>query len=645
MALLHEINNGTERFSVADDGSVKVNNVYTLPTAVTGGANYVLTAQTDGSTAWAPEGSTGTVTGSGTLNTVPRWTATGSNLGDGPIVFSSATSSANSTFGGDVGIGVAATKALQVSGEALFGNGTDGLLLSYSGTNSSGIIDTGHSSTALEFRVGNTQELSINGTSATFAGNVGIGKSPTEKLDVEGNIQTINTAGSSVAYVDIVSGGTWRFASNPTTGTNAYGLDIIKGSAGTDIKMSIDTNGNVGIGTDSPGYKLEVVKTGADGINVDVGADFGGIRLTSSTGAWSIRTSTGDDLFFYDVDNSNQAVTFERGGNVGIGTASPGGKLHIKGDGDAINLIRLQHDGTGTNGYFDINVTDTEANLIANYSTTAIPMRFLTGATERMRIDSSGRLSLGPDALDIQIDPASTNSGNNLIYMRGNASDDKSSLQMNHYGHADYYIGVGHVADGKFNIANTLTGNDFVIDTSGNVGIGYTGPSKKLSVNGGIIMGNNGTEAGATKIYGDLQRPDAQYFTKRNYTLLAASGGTTYFLARQWHDNINWGSGNINVIIWGVYYGKSQYNKSDFSCRYGYSGSDNDVVANFNPGSMAVPYWTSATTVSGNIEYRDLKIDIPAYQRYSFEIINPGALIQTWDISNTSNNRVYFYPH
>tara|TARA_E500000331_G_C16869096_1_gene545364 strand:- start:74 stop:631 length:558 start_codon:yes stop_codon:yes gene_type:complete len=183
------------------------------------------------------------------------------------------------------------------------------------------------------------------------------------------------------------------------------------------------------------------------------------------------------------------------------------------------------------------------------------------------------------------------------------------------------------------------------IDSSGNVGIGTTSPSKKLSVHGGIRVGNNGTEAGASKIYGDIQRPDALSFTKRNYTLLAGSSGATYFLARQWHDNINWGAGNINVIIWGVYYGKTQYNKSDFSCRYGYSSSDNDVIANFNPGSMAVPYWTSATTVSGNIEYRDLKIDIPGYQRYSFEIINPGAMNQTYDINNTSQNTCYFYPH
>jgi hypothetical protein len=72
---------------------------------------------------------------------------------------------------------------------------------------------------------------------------------------------------------------------------------------------------------------------------------------------------------------------------VGIGTSSPAGKLHISGDGAAANLIRLQNTGAGTNGFFDISVTSTEAQVIANYSTTAIPMLFLTGAAERLRID------------------------------------------------------------------------------------------------------------------------------------------------------------------------------------------------------------------------------------------------------------------
>jgi hypothetical protein len=137
---------------------------------------------------------------------------------------------------------------------------------------------------------------------------------------------------------------------------------------------------------------------------------------------------------------------------------------------------------------------------LASANSGASTIQFITGTTtpaERMRIDSSGRVSFGPDAADIQIDPASTNSGNNLIYMRGNASNDKSSIQLNHYGVADYHIGVGHVGSGKFNIANDQTGNDFVIDTAGNIGIGTDSPIAKLDVRGqGLFHGSTGSHVG-----------------------------------------------------------------------------------------------------------------------------------------------------
>ena len=128
MALLTNIDN---KFSVSDAGAVRFNNAFTFPTA-DGTANYVLKTNGSGQLAWAPDlnsdavtkiiGGTnitvspatglgdvtvnadlsGTVTGSGTLNKVPRWTATGSDLGDGPITFSNASATATSTFGGPV---------------------------------------------------------------------------------------------------------------------------------------------------------------------------------------------------------------------------------------------------------------------------------------------------------------------------------------------------------------------------------------------------------------------------------------------------------------------------------------------------------------------------------------------------------------
>jgi hypothetical protein len=94
----------------------------------------------------------------------------------------------------------------------------------------------------------NGDPLSID----TANNRVGIGtSSPSKKLDVDTTMRVINAAGSAAAELDITSGGTWRLRSNPTSGTNAYGLDFIKGSAGTDVKLSIDGSGNLLVGRTS----------------------------------------------------------------------------------------------------------------------------------------------------------------------------------------------------------------------------------------------------------------------------------------------------------------------------------------------------------------------------------------------------------
>ena len=67
---------------------------------ITGTAAYNLSVDTSGNIIETANG--GDITGSGTLNKVPRWTATGSDLGDGPITFSNASATATSTFGGDI---------------------------------------------------------------------------------------------------------------------------------------------------------------------------------------------------------------------------------------------------------------------------------------------------------------------------------------------------------------------------------------------------------------------------------------------------------------------------------------------------------------------------------------------------------------
>ena len=76
------------KLQVSGDGSVKVNNQYTFPTGVTPTNDYVLTAQTDGSTAWASAGG-GSPGGS---DTQIQFNAGGTTFaGDNALVWNSGT--------------------------------------------------------------------------------------------------------------------------------------------------------------------------------------------------------------------------------------------------------------------------------------------------------------------------------------------------------------------------------------------------------------------------------------------------------------------------------------------------------------------------------------------------------------------------
>ena len=111
-----------------------------------------------------------------------------------------------------------------------------------------------------------------------------------------------NAAGSSAAEVDIVSGGTWRLRSNPTTGTNSYGFDIVKGSAGTDVKFSIDSNG-------SSTFSGSVTATGGAFVKASSGAS-----ATSGT-VLTIEDDDNTELSILGGSSSVLAINFGHSGD------------------------------------------------------------------------------------------------------------------------------------------------------------------------------------------------------------------------------------------------------------------------------------------------------------------------------------------
>jgi hypothetical protein len=217
-----------------------------------------------------------------------------------------------------------------------------------------------------------------NAISASYANNLTVAGTLTAQTIV---VQTITSS------VDFVTGST-RF------GSIAANTHVFTGS--------IYTSGSIGIGTNSPGQLLEVYA-----------ADGGGIRLKNSGSAdkrWDFALS-GNDLRINEV-GVTAVMTIKAGGNIGIGTTSPDNKLHIISDAAASTnnyALRLQNTTTVADGRVGIAFLD-NSNTGGSGSGATIQVSnngvdgtgnllfgtLLNGTnTERMRIDSNGRLGIG----------------------------------------------------------------------------------------------------------------------------------------------------------------------------------------------------------------------------------------------------------
>ena len=196
------------------------------------------------------------------------------------------------------------------------------------------------------------------------------------------------------------------------TSDTSGALDIQ--SAGS-TKLSIDSSGNVGIGATSPSKPLQVRQTAAgSGLSQtdiratrdEYGADFSGY----------IDQGVGHGAIISSVDNgtATERVRITNAGKVGIGTTSPSTTLHVAKTtttlptiaGDCVGIVSSNGtsalsliSGTGNSVLRFGDSSDENAGQIA-YAHADDGMRFNTADSERMRIDSSGKVGIGTTSPD-----------------------------------------------------------------------------------------------------------------------------------------------------------------------------------------------------------------------------------------------------
>jgi len=135
--------------------------------------------------------------------------------------------------------------------------------------------------------------------------------------------------------------------------TNSGALAFRTMNAGTaNERMRITSSGNVGIGTASPATQLHVVNSATAQARIESSSAAAAVLdFKNPNRRWVIGTGVlagGGDFSIYDANTSLTRMYFDTSGNVGIGTAAPGGKLDVqRGDGADI-LIRAWNSSTSS---------------------------------------------------------------------------------------------------------------------------------------------------------------------------------------------------------------------------------------------------------------------------------------------------------
>lgn len=326
-------------------------------------------------------------------------------------------------------------------------------------------------------------------------------------------------------------------------------------------KMVVDSVGNVGIGTGTPGQRLHVYKTNGDAI-VRVETPSSSYESRIEFWKWSgfnaavgfypgtsdLRLRTGQASDVIMEPNSTEVMRVTSGGNVGIGTAAPTEKLMV------VGRIQANNPGTSPTGSQiilgspanDVGITLNRGDGSGGVSqrwdikvASDLALRFRTSnSVDRVTFTNGGRVGIGTNAPDttlhvvgsIKMVDGNQATGYLMVSDANGVGKWTDGSTLSSLGNDWHLTGNSGTTAGT-NFIGTTDAVDWVIKTNnterarvkstGNVGIATTTPGATLDVNGSGIIGTSNTNTGTNAVATGISNT-----TAGNYSFTSGQNNT-----------------------------------------------------------------------------------------------------------------------
>jgi hypothetical protein len=352
--------------------------------------------------------------------------------------------------------------------------------------------------------------------------------------------------------------------------------------------MTLDASGNLGIGTSSPAYKLDVAGTinsstsSATGYNLvfrtsgittgraqTVLTNTSGDLYTGIEGSTAGATLTGSAAYsafvgtftsnpFYLVSGGQIRTTLDTSGNLGLGVTP-----------SASNLPTIE-------SQYGLFVGQGQTNIVANgyyssgylYKTTAAASRYqqITGAhywynapsgtagtaitfTQAMTLDASGNLGVGTTSPAFRLDVTDNSAGQQGRFNSSSSNGTSIALTNTATNGRSYRIGTNFVSgNGEFSIYDSTAGAERLrIDSAGNLGLGVTPSGWNTSLKAIQISGVGGTYSSGNGEIGVTQ--NAYYSTVNAWIYGSTAAASAYQLVGGVHKWLNAASGTAGTAV------------------------------------------------------------------------------------------------